>query len=275
MLPNNFWLIQSAFTLQLVAVALFIGYAFAARRAFSSAATAALGLSGLLLLLFVYFTGLHAVRIPLASGFEALVFWSLLLTALVLWVEIRHQLGLLGAFLAPLSALTLLMSFRFAQADALAVPGLSNAWLMGHVALAMLSYACLTVSAGIAAAFLLQDSQLRHKKLGSYQLPPLQTLEALMVRFVALGVGALAASLAAGFTWRWQLYQGLGLEDPKVGFSLGVISAYASAMLLRSRGALGGRRLAWLLLGIFAGLFFGYYLVNLYFGGHGFLKAGA
>jgi len=86
----------------------------------------------------------------LTNGFEAVSAWGLALTALVVEVEWRHRLGLLGAFLAPLSAATLLMGFRFAQSADQAMQGLGDAWLLTHVALAMLSYALFTAAAGAA-----------------------------------------------------------------------------------------------------------------------------
>src|SRR5262249_47778410 len=145
--------------------------------------------------------------LPLASGFGALCFWSLSLTVLVLWAEWRHQLGLLGAFLAPLSALMLLMGFRFAQVGAAAAPNLPGAWLTLHVALAMLPYACFTVAAGTAAAFLVEERQLKRKHLSRllYQLPPLAVLEELAAGFAWSGSLSLGASLAVGFVWKQSL----------------------------------------------------------------------
>lgn len=274
-LPANFWLFQSAFVLQLVALSLFVGYAVAPRRGLSSAATAALGLSLLLLLFFATLMGFKQGRLPLASGFEFVVAWSAALTALVVWAEWRHQLGLLGFFLVPPSALTLLMGFRFAKADSIPAEGLPAGWLLAHVVLAMAAFACFTVSSGVAGAWLVQDRQLRRKALGplSYRLPALGVLEALAARLAGIGLGALAFSLAAGFVWKWIWYRHFGLDDPKVLFAISVLLAYGGALLLRRQAVLQGRRLAALFVLFFFAVLFSYYLVNIYFGGHGFLQA--
>lgn len=274
-MPPQFWLYQSAFVMQLVAVALFVGYAAAPRRSLSSAATAALGLSLGLLGLFALLYSLRVGRLPLASGFEFVLVWSMALTLLVVRVEWKHQLGLLGAFLAPLSALTLLMGFRFVKDGSAPALGLPAGWLLAHVLFVVGAFACFTATAGVAGAYLVQARQLKRKQLGalSYQLPALGELEALTARLGMAGLGLLVASLLAGFAWKWRWFGMLGLADPKVRFALGVLLAWSGVLLLRRQGALQGRRLALAILLIFLAIFLGYYLVNIYFGGHGFLQA--
>lgn len=275
-LPPHYWLYQVAFGLQLQALVLFLTYAAAPRRGFSLAATVALSVAALLQGSFLVLLSRANGSLPLASGFGALCFWSFSLTVLILWAEWRYQLGLLGAFLVPLSVLMLLMGFRFAKVDALPALGLAETWLVFHVALAMISYACFTVAAGVAVAFLVQERQLKRKHLGPlvYQLPPLNELELLAAQFALVGTLSLSASLLVGFIWQHNL--GLSsLHDPKVQFSLLVWMAYTGSSILRRQQALRGRRYAYLLLALFLAIFFGYYLLNIYFGGHGFLKTGA
>jgi len=271
-----FWLYQCAFGLQIPAVALFLAYAFSPRRAFSATATGFLSASLGCHALFVALSAWGAGRLPLASGFEALSAWGLVLTALVVAVEWRYKMGLLGAFLAPLSAATLLMGFRFAQADAAPIPGLDDAWLLAHVALVMASYAPFTAAAGVAGAYLVQERQLKAKRLDPlfYELPSLQALEGLLAALAGAGAGSLGLGLLAGFVWRWHYDHSLGLGDATVLYSVAMVWLYAVGLWLRARGPLRGRRFAWLCLAGFLLVFFGYYLVNLYFGGHEFLQSG-
>lgn len=273
-LPPYFGLYQAAFLLQVPALLLFLAYALRARRAFSLVATGCLSASLALHLLFTGLSAFTSGRLPLASGFEALSLWGLALTGLVVWIEWRHQLGLLGAFLAPLSLLTLLMGFRFVRAADVPVPGLADGRLLAHVALAMAAYAFYTGAAGVAGAYLVQERQLKAKRLAQlfYQLPSLQELEGLLARLVLTGTVALGAALLAGFLWRLSYDGSLGLGDPKVGFGLCIAVCFGLGLVLRRRGILSGRRFAWLALGVFVVLFLGFYLVNLYLGGHGFLK---
>jgi ABC-type uncharacterized transport system permease subunit len=127
----------------------------------------------------------------------------------------------------------------------------------------------------VAGAFLVQERQLKSKRLVQlfYQLPSLQELEGLLARLALAGVAALSAGVLAGFAWRLSYDGSLGLDDPKVGFSLGIGGLYGLALWSRKRGTLRGRRFAWLVLAAFVALFLGFYLVNLYLRGHAFLKA--
>jgi HemX protein len=274
--PAFFWLYEAAFGLQLPALVLFLSYAFKPKRSLALAATAFLAASLLAHLTFTALLALNAGRLPLTNGFEAVSAWGLALTALVVEVEWRHRLGLLGAFLAPLSAATLLMGFRFAQSADQTMPGLGDAWLLTHVALAMLSYALFTAAAGAAGAYLVQDGQLKAKRMGAlfYELPPLGELESLLARLAGAGLAALGLAIATGFVWRLRLGLPLFSADPKIGFSLGMAAAYALGLLARWRGPMKGRRFAWLCVALFVALFFGVYLVDLYFGGHAFLRPG-
>jgi len=274
--PVFFWLYQTAFVLQLPAVLLFVSYAFKPKRVLALLATGLLAASLAEHVLFTALLAWSSGRLPLASGFEAVSAWGLALTALVVEVEWRHRLGLLGAFLAPLSAATLLMGFRFALSADQAVPGLGDAWLLCHVALAMLSYAFFTAAAGAAGAYLVQDRQLKSKRMGAlfYELPPLGELEALLARLAGAGLLALCLAIAAGFVWRLRLGLPLASTDPKIGFSLGMALAYGFGLAARLQGPLRGRRFAWLCVLLFLTLFFGVYLVDLYFGGHAFLRPG-
>jgi HemX protein len=274
--PVFFWLYQAAFVLQLPALALFVSYAVKPKRSLALAATAFLAASLVAHAVFTALLAFSSGRLPLASGFEAVSAWGLALTALVVEVEWRHRLGLLGVFLAPLSAATLLMGFRFALSADQPVPGLGDTWLLTHVALAMLSYAFFTAAAGAAGAYLVQDLQLKSKRMGAlfYELPPLGELEALLARLAGAGLAALCLAVGMGFVWRLRLGFPLLSADPKIGFSLGMALAYALGLAARWRGPLRGRRFAWLCMLLFLALFFGVYLVDLYFGGHAFLRPG-
>jgi ABC-type transport system involved in cytochrome c biogenesis permease subunit len=211
---------------------------------------------------------------PLANSFQALGLWTLIVSAVFLGFEWRWRIGLLGAFVAPLTTLTLFMGFRFAalaeQAPAAqAMPGL---WLAAHVALAMAGYAAFTLAFGVALAFLLQERQLKSGKLGElfYELPSLVELERMV--FVCVGWGALllALGLAGGAAWNSvEAGRRTGL-DLKTLLSLAALAFYTLVWLARRAGKLFGRRASLLVIVGWLALFFGFYLANTSGGGHGF-----
>src|SRR5258708_1723699 len=138
MLP---WTYQSAFLLQLLSLALFLGYAARPQRGLAMAATWLLSFSALLQLFFTGMLAVHSQAIPLGNAFESLNFWALCFTLVTLLLEIRYQVGLLGVFLVPFSALLLSMGFRFERALPQSVAPLGGFFLLMHVGLPMAGYA--------------------------------------------------------------------------------------------------------------------------------------
>lgn len=267
---NAFWLYQCAFALQVLAVALFTGYAARPSRSFSYAATLLLLSSVCLQLLFTLLLALHSGTVPLGNAFEALNLWSLLFAGLTLRLEWRYQMGLLGAFLVPFSALLMLMGIRFSHVAAATELPAGAVFLFLHVALPMAGYALFTAGAGVAMAWFIEERQLKTLHLGlSYELPALEVLEGLAMRLTAWGLLGLSLGLLAGFLGNRELFVLHLGSDPKVAMSFFTWLFYAAALLLR-KGGLRGRRFSLLLLIGFVGLFFSYYLVNVFWGGHSF-----
>ena len=174
-------------------------------------------------------------------------------------------MGLLGAFLAPFSALLLLMGIRFSHvATGTGLPE-SSVFFFLHVALPMAGYALFTAATAVAAAWFIEARQLKRGHLGFiYSLPPLEILEGLAFRLCAWGWAGLTLGLVAGIVKNG----GLPGLNAKAAMSLGAWSYYGAALLLHRTG-FRGRRFTTLLLAGFGALFFGYYLVNVYWGGHG------
>ena len=264
------WLYHAAFVLQLCSVALFAAYALRQRSALSVAASGVMAVAALLQCCFTAWLAVRDGGLPLGNGFEALNLWALLFTLLTLRLEWRYQMGLLGLFLSPFSALLLLMGFRFSQVLASTEVAASSWFFFSHVALAMAGYALFTASAGVAVAWFIEARQLKQGRLGfSFNLPSLDTLERLSARLAAWGLLGLSLSLLAGFTLNSTPLAVALQSDPKVLMSATTWSFYLGILLLR-RGGFKGRRFAVLLLIGFVALFFAYYLVNIYLGGHEF-----
>ncbi len=124
-----FWIYQTAFVVQLLSLSLYLAYAARAERGFAVAATWLLSFSALLQLLFTAMLAFRDQAVPLGNAFEALNFWALLFSGVTLVLELRYQVGLLGVFLVPFSALLILMGFRFEEALPLSVAPLGGLFL--------------------------------------------------------------------------------------------------------------------------------------------------
>lgn len=268
---ESFWLYQAAFAAQVFAALCYLAYAFRPYRAMSKVATFALALAAAAQTVFYLALGLRLGRLPLGHVFEALNLWVLCLTWATLALEWQHRLGLLGAFLTPLTTYTLLMGFSLRFAPVPTTPAISGAFMLAHVSLAMLAFAAFTAAAGLGFAYLVQERQLRSKSMGPwiYDLPALEGLDNLAGRGALVGWLALTVSLGVGALGLRDLGAGIALGAPKLAFSLGVWALYGLLLLGRRGGAWRGRRGALALAVGFLVLTLGFYLVNKFLGGHG------
>lgn len=113
-----------------------------------------------------------------------------------------------------------------------------------HVLLALLGYALFTRGFGVGAAYWVQERRLKSHRLApwNFHMPSLESLEALTVRSVGLGLGFWCASMALG---AWQML-GSGAEaaphpDAKMASAAAVAAVYGAFFALRGLWRLRGR----------------------------------
>jgi ABC-type uncharacterized transport system permease subunit len=269
------WIYQSAFLLQLFSLALYLAYAAKPQKSFAVAATWLLCFAALLQFFFTALLALRDQAVPLGNPFESLNFWALIFTAVTLVLELRYQVGLLGVFLVPFSALLILMGFRFETALPVKVAPLGGIFLLAHVGMPMAAYALFTAAAGLGVAWLVGERQLKSGRPGSlsYQLPALEVLERAAWRSCTGGFWLLSLGLLWGFLGNREQFLAHFRADSTVMMSLLTFMFYGGLLLFKAR-PLRGRRFALLLLLGYGALFFAYYLVNIYWGGHALAAGG-
>src|SRR5215813_9367549 len=174
-------------------------------------------------------------RVPVLTLAEvvSLVIWVAVL--LDLWVERRHGLTSLSAFVLPV-VLALGLGLPTGLRDLALEPRASNAWILVHVALVLVGLAALVLNFGSAIMYLLQERQLKAKRTGAfyYRMPSLEALDRLTL-VLALGF------VRAGRAWGRDL-----LTDPLALFSLVMWLVYAATLCGRAIGHWHGRRAAYL-----------------------------
>ena len=118
---------------------------------------------------------LEAGYFPLSNLYESLLFIAWGITAVHFLAETTSQSRLVGAFTAPVAMgitafATLSLPSQMQHSEPL-VPALKSNWLMMHVSVMLLSYACLMVGALLAIAFLIltrgQAVELRGSSIGT------------------------------------------------------------------------------------------------------------
>lgn len=212
--------------------------------------------------------------LPVTSFYGALSYMSLALAAAFFVVEGQNRLGILGAFVLPLSsgALGLAVAFANPAAAPLAQP-LRSYWLNIHPLLLMTAYAAFANACGVAVALLVQEAQIKSRKPTElcYRLPSLDELDALNARIVAWAYPVLLAGLVMGFVWAYIDWGRVWPGDPKMVLALVTAAVYGAFLWLRYGAGRRGRRTAYVSLLGFASVLFTFFGAELLSGRHVFL----
>ena len=174
-----------------------------------------------------------------------------------------HRESATGPFLIPLSIFFLLISLLTHPGTVMiSDPMRSGPLFAMHVTLAIFGYAALTLAFVLAQLYLIQNQQLRRRKLGPLfsKLPALDVLSKLQRTSVGIGVAALTVATVLGLIWakqNWGTYW-----DPKVLFTFLIIGLYLITLFPGRAG--GGKKNAILSIAGFVLLLFSYSIVNLF-----------
>ena len=210
--------------------------------------------------------GLVGSKCPIYNLFEATVFvlWTLLAAYLVLGLWKRWR------FLAAFASPVLFGAGVFALMPALDPPHTGRMVLTGvgpslHATLSLLSYGAFGLSALSGVVFLVQERDLKRRRLRAILslLPPMDRLERVVGGAMAAGFGLLTLGLVTGFVGLKHLDGRGHFQDPKVLWSVGVWILYGVVMYLRWRKAHRGRRLALAAAGSFAFVLLTFWGTNL------------
>jgi len=202
---------------------------------------------------------------PVTNLFESLSFFALAIVAAFLVVEIRYNLRILGSFVAPLGfVFSVFAAFLPGEVAGLA-PSLNSYWLPVHVILLFIGDAVFAVMFGAGVMYLLQEKQVKQKRLGSIfkRLPPLHVLDEINYRCLTIGFPLLTAGIITGSIWAEYAWGSYWSWDPKETWSLITWLLYAA--LLHGRLTVGwrGRRAAILAIVGFGAVLFTFLGVNL------------
>src|SRR3990172_5663312 len=184
---------------------------------------------------------------PITSLFESLTFFAFAIVAVFLAFELRYNLRVLGAFVAPLA------------------PALNSYWLPVHVILHFFGNAVCVVAFGAAIMYLLMEKELKTKKMGAIfkRLPSLDVLDDINYRCLTIGFPLLTLWIITGSIWAEYAWGSYWSWDPKEVWSLITWLLYAA--LLHGRLTVGwrGRKAAILAIVGFGAVLFTFLGVNL------------
>jgi len=166
----------------------------------------------------------------------------LLIVVGLLLLERTTERPALGAFLAPVVFLVVLLTLFEPRADQ---PLPASPWFISHIVLALLAYACFGVAFCMGMAYLVKDWLLKHKRVD--RLPLLPALDVSdRTAHVAVALGEPIFTLGLGVGAAFLISRGYR-ADIKVALALVTWAVYAAYLFWRNVPRTRGRRVNYLL----------------------------
>ncbi|APR85342.1 Hypothetical protein A7982_10691 [Minicystis rosea] len=188
---------------------------------------------------------------PIYSVHFILSVASLFASAAYLTLRRRFRIDALGLLVAPLGLAFLLGTFFLGKPTPAA--RLSPVFITLHVFANLLGVALFLLAGGAAALYLVQERRLKEKRkpgrMGN--LPPLDTLDAAVHRFLVAGFPLLTLGIVTGTYWAHKLELGSPDEVMRTVFGYATWLLIGGVLLLRAAAGWRGRRSAY---GTIAGL---------------------
>jgi cytochrome c-type biogenesis protein CcsB len=214
---------------------------------------------------FIYFAlrWSEAGHIPVTSFFEAVNALGMGIMLVFLIMELRYRVPSLGTFMLPL-VLVLMAPTAFLSHQLEGVkPILKSAWLGVHTSLAMLGDAAFAFSFIVSIMYLLQERQLKHKRLGTifHRLPPLDVMDTIGYRALSIGWPLFTLGMITGSIWAESAWGSYWSWDPKETWSLIVWLVYLVLLHLRTIGW-RGRKMAYFSIAGFLFVLASFYVVS-------------
>jgi HemX protein len=200
----------------------------------------AIGLGFIFQTAFLSIRGHSLGRCPLTNLFEVLIFLAWSIAFIYMLVGPAYRLSLMGAFTAPLVFII--------QVFALVVPVdvrhevklPPNSWLEFHASISIIAYGAFALACIAGVMYLVQERQLKTHHLHSifYHLPPLTDLFAAITRLLWLGFALYTLGLVSGF------FTGRPLPRLQMICAFGVWILYAAILQGRHLRRVAPKRIA-------------------------------
>jgi cytochrome c-type biogenesis protein CcsB len=184
-------------------------------------------------------------HIPISNLYEVFILFCLITSLLYLYYEDRFATRQLGGFVLVVvnAAVGFILWYTFgreAQGIQPLVPALQSYWMKIHVPANFIGYGSFSLSAMVASAYLLAS-----RGILANRLPPLEVLDDLMYKSIAIGFAFFTIATILGAMWAAEAWGGYWSWDPKETWALIVWLNYAAWLHLRLVKGLRGNMLAW------------------------------
>ena len=140
---------------------------------------------------------------PYTTGFEITSFFAWVIVVIFFITEWKYKIKDLGAFVIPVVFIILLYSAFQSREHSLIDESSTMFWLTMHRTLSIIGYAAFTIAFGAAVMYLIQENQVKNKKLGVmyFRMPSLEVLDNLNYKVIALGFPLFTLGFMTGSIW--------------------------------------------------------------------------
>jgi cytochrome c-type biogenesis protein CcsB len=202
---------------------------------------------------------------PLSNLYESLIFFSLTIACLYIFIEIKYKNRTISTFSSALVFLAMAyasLSPSISDRIQPLIPALKSNWLIAHVLACFLGYAGFAVAFAISLMFLTKKAGGPSEGSLLARVPDRNTLDELTHQMVMFGFFFLSIGIITGAVWAnsaWGRYWGW---DPKETWSLITWFIYATLLHARLMRGWQGNRIAIISIIGFLAVIFTYFGVN-------------
>lgn len=210
-----------------------------------------------------YLLGADIGHIPVSNLYEVFILFALITALLYLFYEDRYRTRAMGGFVLLIisAAVGFLLWYTFdRQAHHIQplIPALQSYWMKIHVPANFIGYGAFALAAMLGVAYLSRARAETRRPHGllARALPPLELLDEVMYKAIALGFAAFTIATILGALWAAEAWGGYWSWDPKETWALIVWLNYAAWLHLRlTKGWRGAPMAWWAVIGLFVTLF--------------------
>jgi cytochrome c-type biogenesis protein CcsB len=211
----------------------------------------------------------EAGHTPVTNLHESLSFFAWMMMGVLLIVNLKYKVKILGAFITPIALILMLFAFTLPREILPLAPVLRSFWHTFHVVFAFLGNAIFALAFCCGVMYLIQEKQLKSKKFGAItkRLPPLKVLDDLNYQSLKFGFPLLTLGIITGAVWANYAWGRYWDWDPKETWSLITWLLYAALLHQRLTVGWRGRKAAIMAIAGFLAVLFTFLGVNLLLSG--------
>lgn len=214
-----------------------------------------------------YLLGADIGHIPVSNLYEVFVLFCLITALFTVFYEEKYETRQVSAFIllvisAAVGFLLWYMTSRDAHEIQPLVPALQSWWMKIHVPANFIGYGTFALAAMVGVAYLLKS-----KSILVDRLPPLEVLDDIMYKAIAVGFAFFTIATILGALWAAEAWGGYWSWDPKETWALIVWLNYAAWLHMRLMKGLRGQVAAWWAIGGLLITSFAFLGVNMFLSG--------